>query len=166
MLALLAAPAYGGEPAPGQRLSVADRVSVNGVGAVRIGMALADLERAIGLPLRMDPEVEGECTQATPAEGASGISFLIVADVVARIDVTAPGFKTRPGAEVGDSEERVQKLYGGQLKVTPHHYADGHYLTLRAPDGTWALVFETIRGHVSAYRAGRLPEALYTEGCS
>ena len=57
----------------------------------------------------------------------------------------------------------------GQVKVTPHKYEDGHYLTVTptaAADKQFRIVFETARGRVTRYRAGLMPSVEYVEGCS
>ena len=74
---------------------------------------------------------------------------------------------TKRGAQVGDSEKSILRLYKGQVKVSPHTYVDsGHYLTIKSKDGRYALVFETDGGVVTSFRIGLLPAAEYIEGCS
>ena len=73
------------------------------------------------------------------------------------------------GARVGDSEDAVRKLYGSRVSVTPHKYTNGHYLTVTpmAPsDSQYRIIFETDGKRVTRYRAGRLPQVAYVEGCS
>jgi len=53
------------------------------------------------------------------------------------------------------------------VTVTPHKYEDGHYLTVNAADdSSFAIVFETSKGRVTRYRAGRRPAVELVEGCS
>ncbi|MDF1506014.1 hypothetical protein PYV61_23880, partial [Roseisolibacter sp. H3M3-2] len=87
---------------------------------------------------------------------------------VARIDVDSPTVATAAGVRVGDPEARVVEAYGARAAVTPHKYVDGHYVTVTpaAPaDSAYRLVFETERGRVTRYRAGRRPAVEYVEGC-
>ena len=88
---------------------------------------------------------------------------------MARVDVTKPGVRTREGAQVGDPEAAVLKLYEGRVAVTPHKYSgpQGHYLTVTTPgDSLHRIVFETDGATVQNYRVGRLPEVEWVEGCS
>jgi hypothetical protein len=52
------------------------------------------------------------------------------------------------------------------VRVTPHAYTEGHYLTIIAPDRKHGIVFETDGSRVTQYRAGRLVAIRYGEGCS
>jgi hypothetical protein len=92
---------------------------------------------------------------------------MIVEGGVARVAVDRAGVATASGARVGDTEERVASLYPGRVRVTPHKYEEGgHYLTVNAADdSSFAIVFETSKGRVTRYRAGRRPAVEYVEGC-
>lgn len=70
---------------------------------------------------------------------------------------------TSEGVQVGDSEEHVKQVYGSGLKVEPHHYTDGHYLTLRS--GNYGIRFETEKRKVSTFYAGTFEAIQYVEGC-
>jgi len=80
-----------------------------------------------------------------------------------RLDVDKSGVATTEGVQVGDSEERVKQVYGPRFKVEPHHYTDGHYLTLRS--GEYGIRFETDQGKVSTFYAGTFEAIQYIEGC-
>jgi hypothetical protein len=87
---------------------------------------------------------------------------------VARVDVfapdtTAPMTATEKGIRIGDSEARVKQVYGQAVVVSPHHYTDGHYLTVRA--GKYGLRFETDENKVSSFYAGTLAAIALVEGC-
>ena len=86
---------------------------------------------------------------------------------IARVEIDSAGIATAAGARVGDTEERIRSLYPGRVTVTPHKYEDGHYLTVNAADdSSFAIVFETSKGRVTRYRAGRRPAVELVEGCS
>lgn len=61
-----------------------------------------------------------------------------------RVDVDKRGIATTDGGQVGDSEEQVKQVYGPRLKIEPHHYTDGHYLTVQ--NGNYGVRFETDKG--------------------
>lgn len=77
---------------------------------------------------------------------------------------------TFKGAKIGDTEAQIKSLYPGQIQVTPHKYVqNGHYLTFIPKDRSdrnYRLVFETDGKLVTEFRAGKLPEVEYVEGCS
>ena len=170
-LAALAAAAYllAGEPS----LTPADRVSFQGVGAVRVNMSLDELRRAVGGDLILDEDSvtqdesipKDTCVFATLTAYRWGISWMLIDGSVARTDVTKRGFATRRGVRPGDTEESVLQKYRGRVKVEPHTYIEGHYLSVESSDRKSAVVFETDGKHVTSYRIGRTPEAFYIEGC-
>ncbi len=68
---------------------------------------------------------------------------MVIDGKIARVDVENKFTTTTEGAHVGDSEARIKRLYPGGLRVTPHAYIEGHYLTVTSPDGKRGYVFET-----------------------
>jgi hypothetical protein len=84
------------------------------------------------------------------------------------MDVDNAGTATVAGARIGDTEARIAKLYAGRVETTPHKYTPGHYLTIKpatTTDSIYRLIFETNGSKVTKYRAGRMPEVGYVEGC-
>lgn len=144
------------------------RVSARGVGPVRVGMSAADAAAALGDGFSVADTV-GECGYVHPREAPAGLSFMVVKGSIARTDIDSATVPTTEGARVGDSEARVQQLYAGRVAVSPHKYTDGHYLTVTpaaAADSAFRIIFETDGRRVINYRAGRLPEVEWIEGCS
>jgi len=95
---------------------------------------------------------------------------MVTRDTVARIEVDSSAIPAGRGARVGDSEARVKTLYGPRVSVEPHKYLpNGHYLVV-APvpptDSNFRLIFETDGSRVTSYRAGRLPQVQWVEGCA
>ena len=85
---------------------------------------------------------------------------------LSRVDVDAPGISTTNGVQVGDSEAKALSVYGGRLKVEPHHYVEnGHYLTILSRGGQYGMRFETEKGKIQSFYAGRLEAVRYVEGC-
>lgn len=96
---------------------------------------------------------------------------MITGGRVARIDVWQNRqITTLSGAKIGDSEARIKALYPGQIQVSLHQYVrGGHYLTFvprDKSDRNYRVVFETDGKTVTRFRAGKLPEVEYVEGCS
>jgi len=144
-------------------------LSEDGLGQIQIGMTLDDAVN-MGL-LNENPNMNAQCDFVFPAVGAGipdGVSVMVVKGKIARIDVDTGSVTTEDGVKVGDSEDRVRSVYGDELTVEPHKYIDGgHYMTVMGDSASAgkALVFETDGKHVTMFRAGRLPEVKWVEGC-
>ena len=159
------APQPGTNEPPGPGLAV----SPDGVGPVKTGWTLQQLNSALGEQLRPTFEVNPECDYLDPAALPPGIGLMIVQDTIVRIDVDTTGIPTTEGAVVGDTEARVLELYRGRVEVQPHKYTGpvGHYLVVRVPGDTLRLIiFETDGQKVLSYRAGFRPAVEFVEGCA
>jgi hypothetical protein len=144
------------------------KITFDGYGPVRVEMTVAEAERALGDSLEVK-EAGDSCAYAFPKRH-TGVAFMVIGDRIARVDVRGPEVTTLEGARTGDPEERIHALYRGRVEVQPHKYVDGHYLIVRpapgAADTTRRVIFETDGRRVTGYRAGRLPEVRWVEGCS
>jgi len=137
----------------------------DGVGPVKVGMTLAQLSAALHQELAADERDEQSCFYIN-ARGHDSVSFMIIDGHMARVEVGAPGVKTSTGIQVGDSEGQVRKVYGARMKVTAHQYIDtGHYLTVRSADGRYVIRFETDKGKITTFYAGKYDAIQYVEGC-
>ncbi len=140
-------------------------VRENGVGPVKVGMNLAQLNAVLHEKFAMPAEKEDRaCFYVTP-RGHPHLSFMIEEGHVARVDVDSPGTLTNVGIQVGDTEDQALKTYGDRLKVSPHKYTDGHYLTAQSTDRRYGIRFETDQGKISTYYAGLYEAIQYVEGC-
>jgi len=155
-------------PAPG----IADNapglwlVSARGIGPVAAGMRFATAAPLLGVPASVDTGSDA-CAYVRPAQGPAGVSLMVHGGEVARVQVDSGDVRTTEGARIGDSEARIDSLYHGRVTSSPHKYTSGHYLTVK-PVGAevpYRLVFETDGARVTRYRAGRLPEVEWVEGC-
>jgi len=158
----------------GPALTEASTLDLRGLGPVRVGMTLSEASAAAGLTIAVDgPSASPECSYAKAQGGPTGVAFMVIDGRIARADVgvgQASPVKTRSGAAIGDTEAQVQARYSNRLAVSPHKYVvDGHYLTFvpsDAADTGFRLLFETDGTKVTRFRAGKLPEVEYIEGCS
>src|SRR5262245_56108349 len=127
-----------------------------------------EASRAYGSPLGPAVPIdrdERSCYYVFPGGTAGPVSFMIVDERVARVDIEAPGPVTAAGVGVGSPESDVLRAYGDRVEASPHKYAaPGHYLTVA--NGDSAIVFETDGTRVTRFRAGRLPEVAWVERCS
>ncbi|MEO8578859.1 MAG: hypothetical protein ABI469_01340 [Gemmatimonadales bacterium] len=161
-----------GRPGPNgaARDTISDlALNEDGLGQIQIGMTLDDAVN-MGL-LNENPNMNTRCDFVFPAVGAGipdGVSAMVVKGQVVRIDVDTGAVTTEDGAKIGDTEDRVKSIYGDELKVEPHKIiSGGHYLVVLGDSASAgkALVFETDGQHVSSFRAGKLPEVKWMEGC-
>jgi hypothetical protein len=147
-------------------------VSLNedGLGPIQVGMTLADAVN-MGI-LNENPNMKKECDFVFPAVGAGvpdNVGVMIVRGKVARIDVDTGSVTTEDGAKIGDTEEKIRSIYNGDVQVEPHKYVTGgHYMIVMGDSASAgkAIVFETNGKVVTNFRAGRLPEVKWVEGCS
>jgi len=142
----------------------------DGLGPVQIGMTLDDAV-SMGL-LNENPNMKQACDFVYPAVGSGipdNVAVMVVKGEIARIDVDTGTVTTEDGAKIGDTEDRLKTIYNGDLQVEPHKYVDGgHYMTVLGDSASAgkAIVFETDGKRVTSFRAGRLPEVKWVEGCS
>ena len=142
----------------------------DGLGPIQVGMTLTEAVN-MGL-LNENPNMKKECDFVFPAVGAGvpdNVGVMIVRGEVARIDVDTGSVTTEDGAKIGDTEEKIKSIYNGDLHIEPHKYVTGgHYMIVMGDSASAgkAIVFETNGKVVTNFRAGRLPEVKWVEGCS
>jgi hypothetical protein len=144
-------------------------LSEEGLGQLQIGMTLAE---AVNMGLVNErPDMKSACDFVFPAVGAGipfGVNVMVVKGKIARIDVDTGTVTTEDGVKIGDTEDRVKSVYGDELQVQPHKYIEGgHYMTVKGDSASAgkAIVFETDGKRVTMFRAGRIPEVQWVEGC-
>lgn len=147
------------------------KVAINGIGGIRVGMTVT--EASIASSTKLVGKGEPSCYYVQPQGAPKGLGFMVSEGRIARVDVYEnKNITTVSGAKIGDTEARIKALYPGQIKVTPHEYTGytgGHYLTYVPKDKSdrnYRVVFETDGKRVTNFRAGKLPEVEYVEGCS
>lgn len=154
-------------PAPDPTAHDASVVSFSGTRGFEPGMSLTDARARIpGLQVPA-AAVEG-CDYARAGEGDDQLTFLIVDDKLARVDVGSAAYTTDRGIRIGDTEDKVKSAYGANVIVQPHKYTSGRYLIVNNPADTMiALVFETdSTSNITRYRLGTKPVVHWVEGCS
>ena len=141
-------------------------VRADGVGPIRIGMTLEQLNKALEEKFTgPERKNEADCYYESMTKPPK-LLLMMLEGRLARIEVKEPGVKTASGIQVGDSEAKAQKAYGARLKIEPHKYADnGRYLTVKTSDGRRGIRFETENGKITMYYAGRYDAIQFVEGC-
>lgn len=134
----------------------------DGLGEIRIGMTVGEVQRATGRGMVRDEFGFPQCQSWTLEGAPSGLGITTDDGKVARIDISNRRWTTTRGIRIGDGAGKVKQRYGVQTR--PHAYTRGHYLVTR---GKHRLVFETSSsGKVTRFRAGRRPHVEYVEGCA
>ena len=152
------------------RDSVSDlALGEDGLGQLQVGMTLTE---AVNMGLVNErPDMKPACDFVFPAVGAGipfGVNVMVVRGKIARIDVDTGTVTTEDGVKIGDTEDKVKSVYGDELQVQPHKYIEGgHYMTVKGDSASAgkAIVFETDGKRVTMFRAGRIPEVEWVEGC-
>ncbi len=145
-------------------------VTAEGFGALRIGMDVTNAATALRSPVPSTVGLDTACSLVNFTNAPIGMQLMVVRGIVARIEIDSSSIATGLGARVGDSEARIRDLYGSRVTVQPSKYvANGHYLIVNgtpASDSGFKLLFETDGSRVTRYRAGRMPEVEWVEGCA
>ncbi len=146
---------------PQEKLTNQSKLTVDGVGPIKVGMSVAEASKAAGTSLVLvaggKPNPGGSSYIVKPIGGTKEVLLQVVFDRVARVDIGDRQITTRCGAKFGDTEARIKALYP-DIKVTRHKYlyAEGwHYLTLVPKDSSYSnyrIVFETDGKHVTGLR--------------
>jgi hypothetical protein len=146
-------------------------------GPIQIGMSLPEVRKAIADPSarlvwieQEDPAGVNGCSYLESRALPSKVGIMFNKQRVVRVDIDEGSkFKTASGIGIGDTEERIQAVYRGQIRVEPHHYTDGHYLIYTPTDKAdrgYRMTFETEAGRVSTFRIGLVAAVALVEGCA
>ncbi|MEH1927794.1 hypothetical protein [Nostoc sp.] len=152
------------------KLTNKSKLSINGIGQVRVGMTVSQARKAAGTQLIGD-SANNSCYYVKPQNEPKNLLFMVTKGRISRVDVRQnTQITTLKGAKIGDTEAQIKSLYPGQIKVTPHKYVQGgHYLTFIPKDRAnqnYRVVFETDGKRVTQFRSGKLPEVEFVESCS
>jgi hypothetical protein len=148
-----------------------ERLGLEGLGPLRIGMTLGQAQAAVGGRITLQYAADPSCGQGAPRGAPDGLTVMFLDGRLARIDIEAPArIATLSGIRVGSSEAEVKRVYAGRIAVEPAPYnPSGHYLTYRPTGASQAdrlLIFETDGRVVTSYRAGQREAVQLIEGCA
>lgn len=182
-------PQAGTTPSPSRSagLSAASQVGLKNVGPVVVGMTIAELTKAAGVPLTRQPDFDQAVAQKNcafmspstipgyvpPPESGnkSPLAFMIVDGKVARIDILGGSFSTAAGIKVGSPEQAVLAAYGNSSPLPPRPSIGPPYRYLtatprQAADQNYRMVFESDGAKVVQFRVGQLPQVENKQGCT
>ena len=133
---------------PTDSLDSVDRLRLDGLGPVRVGMMAVEASEAAAQ--RLDARGSGDCEYLVPAWGRPAASFLLRAGRVVRVDVEGDSpVRTLSGVGIGTPVDEVRRRYGTRIV----HEQDQR-LRLVGDDQRFGMVFEVEDGRVDAVRAG------------
>lgn len=181
-------PNAGASPTPSAAgLTVNSRVGLKNIGPVVVGMTLEQLADAAKVTLTRQPDFDQAiattgCAYVSPGTipgyvpppnsgNKSPIAFMIKEGKLARIDILGGEFQTTQGIKIGSTETEVQAAFGGTSPLPPRAFIGPPYRYLTATprqpeDQDFRIVFESDGAKVVSYRAGKLPEVDYKNGCN
>ena len=147
-------------------------ISPSGIGPIKIGMSVAQAQRASGIRLgplqKIDPS--SSCAYVVPRNRKLHFSLILTNGRVGRVDTGSRDVPTDAGARVGDTERQVRARYPRGVVSRPHTYVKGGHELVVSPAGpsgrSHHVIFETDGHRVTYIRAGRDPEVVYVEGCA
>ena len=152
------------------------RIHARGLGRLTVGMTLAEARQLPGIQLEAlgpPPVPANYCTYFRVRLAAQEFRVRVMGELVDRLEVSSPGFRTLTGVGVGDSIDRVKEAYGGRIEVEPHHYLwdQGYVLMVLGPYAISgdaygvAFVASPSKG-ITEIRAGKYANIRESEGCT
>lgn len=157
------------DPAPIAAAPARWSLAPDAFGPLRVGMTREAILTLIpGTFSLAAPPEPGGCGYAK-WDGPPGVRLMFTGDTLVRIESDSATVITGDSARVGDTEARIDSIYGSRVRRMPHKYTDGRYLIVVAEppaDTLHRIVLETDGQRVTKLRAGRIPEVEYVEGCS
>jgi len=138
-------------------------------GPVMVGGPPDEASKTLGITLTsgvLPGEDDRSCHYVYPEGKFGDIGFMVEDGLITRIDIYSTAIAAKGTIHIGDDESLVRKVYPGKVKEEIHPYIgkDGKYLIVEVKPG-YAYVFETDRGRITTFRAGKLASVKYIEGC-
>jgi hypothetical protein len=152
------------------RVTEADELRIDGLGAMTIGMDVNDIERATGMEVDISPDFSPQCRYGQLIGGPHDLFLMFSRRVLVRIDIgIESAIETDTGISVGDPISEVEDAYGVELEREIHPYLGdrGSYLIFNPePEDGLLIIFETDRRKVTSFRSGFDQQVRYIEGCA
>jgi hypothetical protein len=145
-------------------------LTVDGLGPVRIGLTIADVEKAIGGELEGAAiESDDICVEKDSKAGPQGAAYMFEDKKLTRISVGEGSTVVTPrGIGVGATAHQVRRAYGPALKSDPHPYeaSPGEFLTFWTVPDKRGVSFETDTKQTVAVIHVGTGAIEYAEGCA
>ncbi|MEU9059749.1 hypothetical protein AB0D13_13010 [Streptomyces sp. NPDC048430] len=146
------------EPEASERVDLSrERITVNGLGPLKVGMSRTQAEKAVGasIPLAGDPA----CAHLAISGGPEGLLLRFVDDSLVAISVSEPetSISTASGIHIGSTRDDVMRTYAGEISST--FVGDGLEELVFAPTAPQfsgkVIVFSMRDGKVEQFVAGQ-----------
>lgn len=149
------------------QLGAGSSVSTVGLGVVTFGLTVPNAAEASGSAM-LACEPVSECYHVSPAASAGGISFLVHASTIERVDIVSGPIPTRSGIGIGTSAEHLVNTFGDKLErqVIDADTVNLIFVPTDASDADFRVVFTVEDGVVTTYRSGRMPMILQDDPCA
>jgi hypothetical protein len=151
---------------------LAETLTPEGLGKVRIGMTVSQAEKALGAKLAGEGDTSEACRYVHRAGGADpGVSIMVESGRITRIDVEPPaagkaaGVTTAGGIGLGASLDEVKRVYGAVKLEGSDSEPDTKLVHVEASK-RGGTVLEIRDGKVTSFRSGLKGPIDYSEGCS
>ncbi len=146
------------------------RVTVNGMGPLRIGMNRSEAQKAIGLSISEERRDTGRhCTDHIVKGGPKGLYLRFAQNRLVAIYVVPPSMNisTASGVHIGTSRSGVLETYAGETTTTADYGGENIIFAPVAPKfGGRIIMFDIIDGAVASFIAGERDFATGSCGAS
>lgn len=151
----------------GSALNQFSTISTVGLDEVTFGMTVVQAEEAANTRMIACSPV-GECYRVTPLDAPEGISFVVTAGTIERVDIVGGPITTRSGVGIGTAQERIIELFGDRIEtqVNDDSSVDLVFVPADEGDDQFRVIFTVRDGVVDTYRSGRVPMVLDLDPCA
>ena len=149
------------------QLGASSSISTVGLGAVTFGLTVSNAAEISGSAM-LACEPVSECYHVTPAAAPPGISFLVHASTIERVDIVDGPITTRSGIGIGTTAEHLVATFGDKIErqAIDTDTINMVFVPTDASDANFRVVFTVENGVVTTYRSGRLPMILQDNPCA
>ena len=151
-------------------------LSSAGLGPIRIGMLVSELEAELGTDLTVETidDIRNACGWIATTTAIAREVFIIVEatgggeGIVRRVSTVGGPWFTPSGITVSSSQQDVIETFPGQIEERPHVYTDGTYMRFLPNDADDPNTVEFVNegGRIAEIRAGDRDWVGLIEGCA
>ena len=167
LLALATAPAGQAAKKKPKPLDGTAVITFSGVGAIKLGMTLAEARKAARRTILAGAEVTKDCRHDTLLPRRFGLATLRFKTRIRVLYITRTVMPTRRGIRVNDTVERLQNRYGSSLTERPSDVSPQTRI-FELVDGNREIQFSVDSGTSRIFQiaTGLRPEVDFSEGCA
>jgi hypothetical protein len=142
-------------------------LTANRLGPFKIGMTMAEVNTHLTHKLvagKPDLRATQGCDYIN-VNDLAGTSFVFINDRLVRIDLDAPGIKSRQGLEVGENLHDALPELRDAKREPLDHVPDGSSFVIETPQQRNAMSFQFEHGRLVRIIAGDKKVIRFSEGC-